>query len=451
MFKKILIANRGEIAVRIIRACRELSIKTVSVHSEVDRDALHVRLSDESVCIGPGPAVESYLNVPNIISAATMSKVDAIHPGYGFLAENAYFADVCESTGIKFIGPSRDSIQKMGDKVAARKIMEKAGVRIVPGTTDPISADDPKVAEKAKRIGYPVIIKAALGGGGRGMRVVHSEESLKTAISTAKAEAKTSFGNDEVYFEKLIDRPRHIEFQIAADNRGNVCYFPERDCSIQRRHQKLIEESPSPFLDKDLRKKMGRQAVRAAKSVRYVTVGTVEFMIDQEEEFYFLEMNTRIQVEHTITELVSGVDLVKLQIRLAAGEELKFESDDIKMCGSAIECRINAEDPDRDFMPSPGKISGLVLPGGPGIRVDTHIYDGYTVPTFYDSLIAKFIASGHNRKEAVARMSRALGEFHAGGIKTTVPLYKKIMENEYFRKGDYTTDFILKHIFGEGE
>ena len=451
MFKKILIANRGEIAVRVIRACRELGVKTVAVHSEVDRDSLHVRLSDESVCIGPGPAVESYLNIPSIISAATISKVDAIHPGYGFLSENTYFADVCESTGIRFIGPSKDSIQKMGDKVIARKTMEKAGVRVVPGTTDPISADDPKIAEKAKRIGYPIIIKASAGGGGRGMRVVHSEESLKTAISTAKAEAKSAFGNDEVYFEKLIERTRHIEFQIAADSRGNTCYFPERDCSIQRRHQKLIEESPSPFMDKDTRKKMGRQAVRAAKSVKYVTVGTVEFLVDEKKEFYFLEMNTRIQVEHPITELVSGVDLVKLQIRLAAGEELKLESDDIKMCGSAMECRINAEDPDRDFMPSPGRINGLILPGGPGIRVDTHIYDNYTVPTFYDGLIAKLISSGHNRKETIARMARALDEFQIGGIKTTVPLYRDIMQNEYFRKGDYTTDFILKHIFGDGK
>ncbi|MDI6641249.1 MAG: acetyl-CoA carboxylase biotin carboxylase subunit [Elusimicrobiota bacterium] len=448
-FKKILIANRGEIAVRIIRACRELGIKTVTVHSEVDKDSLHVKLADESICIGPGPAVESYLNIPNIISAAIISKVDAIHPGYGFLAENTYFAEICESSGFKFIGPPKDAIAKMGDKLTARKIVKKAGVDVIPGTFESISVDDPKLFEIAKKIGYPIMIKATAGGGGKGMRLVPSEEALKTAIATAQSEAKAAFGNDQVYLEKFIEEPRHIEFQIAADTKGNVCYFPERDCSIQRRHQKLVEESPSPFVDKDLRKKMGRYAVRAAKAIKYANVGTIEFLVDKKKHFYFLEMNTRIQVEHTITEIVSKIDLVKLQIKLAAGEELKFDSDNIKICNSAIECRINAEDPDRDFMPSPGKITELILPGGPGVRVDTHIYQGYTIPTFYDSLIAKLVCFGHNRKEAIVRLKRSLDEFKIDGIKTTIPLYKKIAENEYFAKGDYSTDFVLKHIFGE--
>ncbi|MFN3967193.1 MAG: acetyl/propionyl/methylcrotonyl-CoA carboxylase subunit alpha, partial [Endomicrobiia bacterium] len=359
MFKKILIANRGEIAVRVIRACKELGIKTVAVYSEADKYSLHTKLADESVCIGPASSVESYLNIPNIISAAMITGADAIHPGYGFLAENVYFAEVCESSGIKFIGPPKEAIQKMGDKIQARKIVQKAGVPIVPGNTDPVSISDPELFKIAKKIGYPLMIKASAGGGGRGMRIVTSEESLHTAISTAQAEAKASFGNDQVYLEKLIERPRHIEFQIAADKKGNICYFPERDCSIQRRHQKLIEESPSPFVDKDLRKRMGRYAIKVAEAVKYQNVGTVEFLVDEKENFYFLEMNTRIQVEHPITEMVSGIDLVKLQIKLADGAELKFDSDDIEILGSAIECRINAEDPDRDFLPSPGKIENL--------------------------------------------------------------------------------------------
>jgi len=448
MFKKILIANRGEIAIRIIRACKELGIKTVAVHSEADKESLHTKLADESVCIGPAPAVESYLNIPNIISAAHITGADAIHPGYGFLAENVYFAEVCESSGMKFIGPPKESIQKMGDKIEARKIVQKAGVPIVPGNTEPISIQDPELFKIAKKIGYPLMIKASAGGGGRGMRVVPSEESLHTAISTAQAEAKASFGNDQVYLEKLIENPRHIEFQIAADKKGNVCYFPERDCSIQRRHQKLIEESPSPFVDKDLRKRMGRYAIKVAEAVKYQNVGTIEFLVDEKENFYFLEMNTRIQVEHPITEIVTGIDLVKLQIKLADGSELKFDSDDIEIHGNAIECRINAEDPDRDFIPSPGKIENLHIPGGPGIRVDTFIYSGYTIPSFYDSLIAKLIAFGHNRKEALARMRRALEEFRITGVKTTIPLYQKIIDNEYFCKGEYSTDFILKHIYG---
>ncbi|OGS20418.1 MAG: acetyl-CoA carboxylase biotin carboxylase subunit [Elusimicrobia bacterium RIFOXYA2_FULL_39_19] len=449
MFKKVLIANRGEIAVRVIRACRELGIQTVAVHSEVDKDSMHVKIADKAVCIGPGPAIESYLNIPNIISAATITGCDAIHPGYGFLSENTYFADVCESSGIRFIGPSKESVHKMGDKIEARKIMIKNGVSVVPGTTEPISVDNPDLEKIADKIGYPLIIKAAMGGGGRGMRVVPSKESLSNAIQTAKSEAKNAFGNDKVYLERYVEEPRHIEFQIAADNKGHTVYFPERDCSIQRRHQKLIEESPSPFLDADLRKKMGKQAVKAAKAVDYCTVGTIEFLVDKKKNFFFLEMNTRIQVEHPITEIVSGVDLVKLQIKLAAGEELKLESEKIKLCGHAIECRINAEDPDRDFMPSPGRINGLNLPGGPGVRLDTHIYDGYQIPSFYDSLICKLITYGYNRKEAIARMERALVELKVGGIKTTTPLHKKIMEHDYFRKGDFQTDFLMKHIYGQ--
>jgi acetyl-CoA carboxylase biotin carboxylase subunit len=451
MFKKILIANRGEIAVRVIRACRELGIKTVAVHSEVDKDSLHVKMADESVCIGPGPAIESYLNIPNVISAATITKADGIHPGYGFLAENPYFADVCESSGFRFIGPSKDTIQKMGDKVEARKLMEKAGISIVPGTLEPAKIDDPDLFKKAKKIGYPLIIKASQGGGGKGMRVVLSEESLKTALSAAANEAKAAFGNDNIYFERFLESPRHVEFQVAADERGKVVYFPERDCSIQRRHQKVLEESPSPFIDKSLRKKMGRDAVKAAKAAKYLTVGTIEFLLDKKDSYYFLEMNTRIQVEHPVTEALCNVDLVKMQIRLAGGEPIKFDSEDIELCGHSIELRINAEDPEKDFIPSPGKVKDIVLPGGPGIRVDTYIYDGYVIPSFYDSLIAKVIALGANRKEAIERALRAAGEFTVGGIKTTIPLHQKILQNEYFVKGDYSTDFMLKRIFGAEE
>jgi len=446
MFKKILIANRGEIAVRVIRACRELGIKTVAVYSEVDRDSIHTKLADESVCIGPGPAVESYLSIPNLISAATITGADAIHPGYGFLAESTYFADVCESCNMKFIGPSKEAIQKMGDKIQARKIMEKAGVPPVPGITEKLNPEDPNLYKIVKKLGYPVMIKAAAGGGGKGIRIVPSEEVLKTAIATAQVEAKASFGSDDVYLEKFLESPRHIEFQIAADKKGNACYFPERDCSIQRRYQKLLEESPSPGIDKDLRKKMGRAALKAVRAAKYSTVGTVEFLLDKKEHFYFLEMNTRIQVEHTITEVITGIDLVKLQIKLAFGEELKLDSDDIKICGHAIECRINAEDINKDFMPSPGRITDLRLPGGPGVRLDTHIYDGYNIPTFYDSLIAKIVVSGDDRVEAIVRMSRALREFSIGGVQTTILLYEKILKNENFIEGEYYNDFIVKHL-----
>ena len=448
MFKKILIANRGEIACRVIRAAREMGIKTVAVHSEIDRESMHVKIADESICIGPNTAAESYLNIPSIISAAEISGADAIHPGYGFLAENTYFAEVCESCGIQFIGPGKDSIEKMGDKIAARKLMQDAGVPVVPGSEGAINADDPEIFKLAKKIGYPVIVKATAGGGGKGMRVVVTEDALKNAIAMAQNEAKAAFGNDEVYMEKYIEEPRHIEFQILGDKKGKVVYLPERDCSIQRRHQKLLEESPSPFIDSSLRRKMGKAARHAAEAVKYVTVGTVEFLVDKNKHFYFMEMNTRIQVEHPVTEMITGLDLVKEQIKLAAGERLSFDSGDINILGHAIECRINAEDPDRDFLPSPGKINQFYSTGGPGVRIDTHIYAGYTIPPYYDSLLAKLIVLGHDRNEAIARMQRVLKEVKVEGIKTTIPLHAKIMENDYFHRGDVCTDFLPKYIFG---
>jgi len=446
MFKKILIANRGEIAVRIIRACREMGIKTVAVHSEADRQSRHVQLADESVCIGPAPATESYLNIPNIISAAEISGADAIHPGYGFLAENTYFADVCESCHIHFIGPSKFAIEQMGDKAKARETMKKAGVPIVPGSDGVINVEDPHLNRLAKKIGYPVIVKAVAGGGGKGMRVVSNEEGLIPAIQMAQAEAKAAFGNGDVYIEKYLEQPRHIEIQIVADSKGRVIYLPERDCSVQRRHQKLIEESPSPAVDSSLRRKMGKAARRAAQAVDYVTVGTVEFLLDKRGDFYFLEMNTRIQVEHTVTEMVTGLDLVKEQIRLAAGERITYDRDDYPLLGHAIEVRINAEDPEHDFRPSPGTLKLVILPGPPGVRVDTHIYSGYTIPTYYDSLLAKLVVLGGNRDEAIRRMQRALGEFTIEGVKTTLPLYSKIMQHEVFKRGEATTDFIAKYM-----
>lgn len=448
MFKKVLIANRGEIACRVIRACRELGVKTVAIHSEADRDCMHVKLADQSICVGPASASESYLNIPSIIAAAEISGADAIHPGYGFLAENTYFAEVCEACGIKFIGPKKESIEKMGDKIAAIELMKKSGVPTVPGSDGPIDAEDPKIFALAKKIGYPVIIKATAGGGGKGMRIVVSEETLKNSIIMAQTEAKAAFGNPDVYMEKYIEEPHHIEFQILGDKFGKVAYLPERDCSIQRRHQKLVEESPSPLINETLRKKMGRAAKNAAAAVKYVTVGTVEFLVDKHGNFYFMEMNTRIQVEHPVTEMITGIDLVKEQIKLAAGEKLSFDSEKIKILGHAIECRINAEDPDKDFIPSPGKIGKLYLPGGPGIRLDTHVYSGYTIPPYYDSLIAKVIATGADRDEAIARMQRALKEVEIEGIKNTSTLHSKIMANEKFRKGSVSTDFLPKYIFG---
>ncbi|MDR2645315.1 MAG: acetyl-CoA carboxylase biotin carboxylase subunit [Endomicrobium sp.] len=449
MFKKVLIANRGEIACRIIRACRELGINTVAIHSEADRDSMHVKLADQSVCVGEASASDSYLNIPSIIAAAEISGADAIHPGYGFLSENTYFAEVCEACGLKFIGPSKESIEKMGDKIAAIELMKKSGVPVVPGSDGPISADDPKIFAMAKKIGYPVIVKATAGGGGKGMRIVTSEETLQNAIVMAQTEAKAAFGNHDVYMEKYIEEPHHIEFQILGDKYGKTAYLPERDCSIQRRHQKLVEESPSPLISESLRKKMGKAARNAAIAVKYVTVGTVEFLVDKKGHFYFMEMNTRIQVEHPITEMVTGIDLVKEQIKLAAGEKLSVISEKVKILGHAIECRINAEDPDKDFIPSPGKIGKLYLPGGPGIRIDTHVYSGYTIPPFYDSLIAKVISFGADRNESITRMQRALREVEIENVKNTSSLHAKIMNSEQFRKGSVSTDFLSKHIFGK--
>jgi acetyl-CoA carboxylase, biotin carboxylase subunit len=448
MFKKILIANRGEIALRIIRACKEMGIRTVAVHSEEDRESLHVKTADESVCIGPAQSSESYLNIPNIISAAEITGADAIHPGYGFLAENSYFAEVCESCNIKFIGPSKEAILKMGDKVQARAIMRKAGVQIIPGSEGVISTLE-EALKLVKKTKYPVIVKAAGGGGGKGMRIVQNEDSLKNAILTAQNEAKRAFGNPEVYIEKYVEEPRHIEFQIMADSKGDVVYLPERDCSIQRRYQKLLEESPSTFISDKLRKKMGKAACRAARAVKYVTVGTVEFLVDKDGDYYFMEMNTRIQVEHPVSELVTGIDLVKEQIRLAAGERLDVDQDDIQVQGHAIECRVNAEDSEKDFIPSPGKITKFIVPGGPGVRVDSHIYTGYTIPPYYDSMIAKVLTYGHDREEAIIRMQRALSEFIVEGVKTTIPFHRRILENPYFKKGEVYTNFIQKRIIEE--
>ena len=447
LFKKILIANRGEIALRIIRACKEMDIATVAVYSEADKDSLHVKYADEAFCIGPAPSNRSYLNIPNIISAALVAGVDAIHPGYGFLAENAYFAEICETHQIKFIGPSPITIEKMGDKAIARDTVKAAGVPIVPGVEGTISNDEQALAV-AKEIGYPVIIKASAGGGGRGMRVAQNNQDLLKEWKAAQREAEAAFGNGEVYIEKYIEEPRHIEFQILADDYGNVVHLGERDCSVQRRHQKVIEESPSVALTPELRERMGQAAVIAAKSANYSSAGTVEFLLDKHGNFYFIEMNTRIQVEHPVTELVTGLDLIKEQIRLAAGEELGLTQEDVKITGWAIECRINAEDPAKNFMPSPGTIKVYEAPGGPGIRIDSIVYPGYTIPPHYDSMVAKIIAWGTDREEAIKRMLRALDEYNIEGVKTTIPFQKKVLNNAFFRKGEFYTNFIQRRILG---
>ena len=441
MFKKILIANRGEIALRIIRACKELGIKSVSVHSTIDADSLHVRFADESICIGPADSASSYRNIPAILSAAEITDSEAIHPGYGFLAENASFAEMCETAGIKFIGPTPDNIKLMGDKARAKETMIKAGVPVVPGSRGTVGGED-EILKVAQNIGYPVIIKASAGGGGRGMRVVHSAGSLINSFLMAQSEAMSSFGNPEVYIEKYINEPRHVEVQILADERGNVVHLGERDCSVQRRHQKLIEEAPSPVLTPKMRKKMGEIAVSAAKAVKYRNAGTIEFIVSG-DKFYFMEMNTRIQVEHPVTEMVTGIDLVKEQIKIAAGIPLGFRQDDVHINGHSFECRINAEDPQK-FTPCPGKITTYNAPGGPGVRVDTAIYSNYTVPPNYDSLIAKLIVHGKNRDEAMARMSRALEEFIIEGIKTTIPLHQKVFLDPVFRSGNFNTGFLEK-------
>ncbi len=441
MFTKILIANRGEVALRIIRACKEMGIRTVAVYSQPDISSLHVKYADEAICIGAGPSASSYLNIPSIISAAEITDVEAIHPGYGFLAEDAHFAEICDSCKIKFIGPTPDNMKRMGDKMAAKDSARKAGVPIIPGSKAVVKMKE-EALKIAKEIRYPVIVKAAAGGGGKGMRVCHNDVRLIGALLTAQREAEAAFGNPNVYIEKYIESPRHIEIQILGDSHGHIIHLGERDCTIQRRHQKLIEESPSPAIDSKMRKKMGEAAVKCAKSIGYVNAGTIEFLLDEDNSFYFMEMNTRIQVEHPVTETVTGIDLIKEQIRIAAGERIKYKQEEIKFTGSAIECRINAEDPENDFMPSPGKITTLNLPGGRGVRLDTHVYSGYDIPPFYDSMMGKLIVHGKDRPDAISICKRALDEFVIEPIKTTIPFHKRVMNNPAFIRGKFSTDFV---------
>lgn len=448
MFKKVLIANRGEIALRIIRACKEMDIATVAVYSEADKESLHVKHADEAYCIGPAPSNRSYLNIPNIISAALVAGVDAIHPGYGFLAENAHFAEICETHQIKFIGPNPSTIEMMGDKAVARDTVCKVDVPIVPGVEGIISSDEQALAA-AEQIGYPVMIKASAGGGGKGMRIGQNAKELVKELKAAQREAEAAFGNGDVYIEKYIEEPRHIEFQILADNYGNVIHLGERDCSIQRRHQKVIEESPSVALTPELREKMGAAAVKAAKAANYSSAGTIEFLLDKHGNFYFIEMNTRIQVEHPVTEFVTGLDLIKEQIKIAAGEKLLYKQEDIQVRGWSMECRVNAEDPARNFMPCPGKVTIYEAPGGPGVRIDSAVYPGYTITPFYDSMVAKVIVWGKDREEAIKRMSRALDEFTIEGVKTTIPFQKKVLDNAFFQKGQFYTNFIQRRILVE--
>jgi acetyl-CoA carboxylase biotin carboxylase subunit len=443
MFEKILVANRGEIAVRIMRACRELDIRTVAVYSEVDANSMHVQMADEAICIGPAPSNESYLKRDRIIGAAEIADVDAIHPGYGFLSEDARFAEVCESCNIAFIGPGSTVMNAFGDKQTSRELAESAGVAVPPGS-DGMVEDEASARRIAKEIGYPVMIKAVAGGGGRGLRVAHNEVSLLKGYHTARSEAEVAFGNSGVYIEKFIENPRHIEFQILGDTKGNIIHLGERDCSIQRRNQKLIEESPSPLMSDlpELRKEMGEAALRICREARYVNAGTVEFVTDPKGNYYFLEVNKRIQVEHPITEEVTGVDLVKQQILIAMGEPLRLTQDEVTFSGHAIECRINAENPFADFAPSPGRVKMYYAPGGRGVRIDSHVYAGYTIPPTYDSMIAKLITTGKDRREAIARMSRALGEYMITGVKTTIPFEQAVMRDPNFRRGKYATNFI---------
>jgi len=440
MFKKILIANRGEIALRIIRTCKEMGIKTVAVYSKADADSLHVRFADEAVCIGPAASSESYLKIPNIIAAAEITNSDAIHPGYGFLSENSNFSKICKENGIKFIGASPDMIDGMGDKAAAKETMKKAGVPTIPGSDGIIKNFEECKKLASNSVGYPIMLKATAGGGGKGMRLVWDENNLKDAWDSAKQEAKAAFGNDGMYMEKFIEDPRHIEIQIIGDQRGKAAHLSERDCSVQRRHQKLVEETPSPFMTKKLRKDMGEAAIKAAEAVKYEGVGTVEFLVDKHRNFYFMEMNTRIQVEHPVTEEVVDYDLIREQIKVAAGAEISGKNYTPQL--HAIECRINAEDPHNNFRPSPGKITSFHSPGGHGVRIDTHVYANYMIPPFYDSMIAKLITVAQTREEAIQKMERALDEFIIEGIKTTIPFHKQLMKNEDFRKGNYTTKFM---------
>jgi len=444
LFNKVLIANRGEIALRVIRACRELGVKTVAVYSEADRYSLHVRFADEAVCIGPPQSKESYLSVPRLIAAAEVTNADAIHPGYGFLSENASFAEICGTSGLTFIGPKPESIMSMGDKALAKDTMRKAGVPVIPGS-DGVVFDFNEAKRIAGEIGYPVIIKATAGGGGRGMRIVREAAEFENAFRTASHEAEKAFSNPSVYIEKYLERPRHIEIQIMGDRHGNVVHFGERDCTIQRRHQKLVEESPSPAITQEIREAMGAAAVKGAKSVHYQGAGTIEFLLDKDKSFYFMEMNTRIQVEHPVTEEVVGIDLLKLQIEVAAGERLKKMK--VKPEWHAMECRINAEDPMHDFRPSPGKIVSFHMPGGFGVRVDTHAYAGYEIPPYYDSLVAKLIVKAKTRDEVVDKMYHTLDEFIVEGIHTTIPFHKKLMKNEQFRSGDFDTKFVEQFNF----
>ena len=430
-------------ALRIIRACKELGIKSVAVYSEADKDSLHVKFADEAICIGAASPQSSYLNIPSIISAAEITDVEAIHPGYGFLAENAHFAEVCDSCQIKFIGPTPEAMRLMGDKMAAKDTMKKAGLPIIPGSLSLVKDKD-EALKVAHKLQYPVIIKAAAGGGGRGMRIAHNDIRLVSVLMTCQAEAEAAFGSPDVYIEKYVSNPRHVEFQIVADKYGHVVHLGERDCTIQRRHQKLLEESPSPAVDSKLRKKMGEAAVRGAKFANYTNVGTIEFLLDERGNFYFMEMNTRIQVEHPVTEMVTGIDLVKEQIRIAAGERLSFDQDDIKIDGWAIECRINAEDPDKGFLPCPGKVSFFHAAGGPRVRVDSHVYQGYEITPYYDSMIAKLITHGKNRAEAIQIMQRALSEFTIEPIKTTIDFHKRVIADPDFLRGQVTTEFIAK-------
>lgn len=451
MFKKILIANRGEIAVRIIRACKELGIQTVAVYSEADAEALHVELADEAYCIGPAPSSESYLNITNIMSIATATGVDAIHPGYGFLAENADFAEICKACNITFIGPSPEAIQKMGMKDVARQTMKEAGVPIVPGS-DGILENVEEAVKVAEEIGYPVIIKATAGGGGRGIRVAYNEEELRTGFKITQKEAEQAFGNPGIYLEKNIEDFRHVEIQILADKHGNVIHLGERDCTIQRRLQKLVEETPSPAITPEMRRKMGEASIRAAKAVNYEGAGTIEYIYNRKtNEFYFMEMNTRIQVEHPITEMVTGVDLIKEQIKIANNEVLAYRQEDITLNGWAIECRINAEDPFKNFIPQPGKVNMYIVPGGFGVRIDSAVYPGYTIPPHYDSMVAKLITYGKTREEAIMKMRRALDEFIIDGVKTTIPFHQKLMEHEVFVKGDFNTNFLKDYPIFEDE
>lgn len=448
MFRKVLIANRGEIAVRIIRACKELGIKTVAVYSEADRDCLHVKLADEAVCIGPPAPKDSYLNIPNLISAALLKGCDAIHPGYGFLAENHTFAEICAHYKIKFIGPPPHAIEVMGDKAKARQLAKQFGVPVIPGRE--YVETEREAIEAARELGFPVLIKAVAGGGGKGIRIVHNERELLQNLPVARSEAEAAFGNGSLYIEKFIEEPRHIEIQILADEHGNIVHLGERECTIQTvRHQKLLEESPSTAVTPALRERMGRAAMRLAAAVEYTNAGTVEFLLDKHGNFYFIEMNTRIQVEHPVTEMVTGIDLVKEQIRIAAGEKLSIRQ--VEMRGHAIECRITAEDPRRNFAPNTGTITKLVLPGGPGVRVDTHLYEGYNVPPYYDALLCKLIAHGRDRDEAIARMQRALDEFVLEGVKTTIPLHKRLLAHTSFRRGNFSVAFLARFLAEEFE